>query len=218
LLLLADLIVDAGHGELAETLVRERMSSERGVWGGQWLKEHALRHGDQQEALTLAERLFWDRPTLGGYGELRALARPLGCWCELRKSLIARLDEEENQTLLMEIYLQEGEVDQALETLEEMRAASGRVRMHLGLTPRVAWAAEEARPRDAIHLYVQTVERLIAYRGRHNYAATATYVKGIRGLYQRLDETATWQATIGALRDGNRRLRALRDELKKAGL
>jgi len=119
---------------------------------------------------------------------------------------------------LIEIYLQEDEVDPVLETLREISAASGRIRVDVGLTPRVAAAAEEARPRDAIRLYVQTVERLIAHRGRHNYATAATYLKRVRGLYQRLDEGSTWETTIAELRDGNRRLRALKDELNKAGL
>jgi pentatricopeptide repeat protein len=118
----------------------------------------------------------------------------------------------------MEIYLKEGEVDRALETLEEMSAASGCVRVNVELMPRVARAAEEARPQDAIRLYVETVEKLIAYRGRHNYATAASLLKRVRGLYQRLDQASTWEATIAAVRDGNRRLRALKDELNKAGL
>jgi len=124
LLNLADLFVDEGYDELAETLVRQRTSIDQGTWGVNWLKEHALRRGDQEEALTLAERLFWDRPTLDGYRELEALARPLDRWDELRKTLIARLDEEQRHVLLIEIYLRAGEVDQALGRLQEMNAAS----------------------------------------------------------------------------------------------
>lgn len=218
LLNLADLFVDEGYDELAEALVRERMSSRQGTWGVNWLKEKALRRGDQEEALTLAERLFWDHPTLGGYREVEALARPLGRWDELRKTLIARLDEEQRHVLLIEIYLQEDEVDRALETVQEMNAASARVRVDVELTARVAQAAEEARPRDAIRLYVEAAERLIAYRGRHNYATAAAYLRRVRRLYQRLGEASTWESYVAGLRDGNRRLRALKDELNKAGL
>lgn len=172
----------------------------------------------RDEAMTLARRLFWHRPTLAGYRELKALARPLGRWTELRTTLIARLDEERRHVLSIEIYLQEGEVDGALKTLQKMDSTSARLRADDELMARVAEAAEEERPRDAIRLYVEAAEGLIAYRGRHNYATTATYLKRVRALYQHLGEASTWHTYIAALRDDNRRLRALKDELNKAGL
>jgi uncharacterized Zn finger protein len=82
----------------------------------------------------------------------------------------------------------------------------------------VARAAEAERPREAIRLYGEAVHELIAARGRHNYAEAATYLTRVRDLYRRLGEASTWETYITELRDSNPRLRALKDELKKAGL
>ncbi|MBU0703231.1 MAG: hypothetical protein KKC18_05130 [Chloroflexi bacterium] len=83
---------------------------------------------------------------------------------------------------------------------------------------RVAQAAEESRPRAAIRIYVERTERLIAARGRGNYVEAAGYLARVRELYHRLSEPETWGTFIADLREQNRRLPALKDELNKAGL
>jgi uncharacterized Zn finger protein len=60
--------------------------------------------------------------------------------------------------------------------------------------------------------------RLIAARGRGNYAEAASYLVRVRDLYGRLGEPETWDIFIANLREQNRRLRALKEELTKAGL
>ncbi|MGD2178197.1 MAG: hypothetical protein PVG71_10285 [Anaerolineae bacterium] len=79
-------------------------------------------------------------------------------------------------------------------------------------------AAEQERPREAIRLYADAVNELIAARGRQNYATAATYLTRVRDLYRRLGEAPTWETYIARLLENNRRLRALRDELNKVGL
>ncbi len=86
------------------------------------------------------------------------------------------------------------------------------------MTIRVAQAAEERRPRDAIRLYMARVKPLIEARGRDNYATAASYLQRVRDLYGRLGEEATWKSLIGGIREENRRLRALQEELANAGL
>jgi len=217
LLRLASLFVSHGQAGLAERLIRERALTSQDGRLTVWLKERALERGDQAAALGLSERLFWQRPALQGYQELRALARQLGRWEELQAALLARLADEGQYNLLTEIHLEEEEVDRALEALEQVQAS----RRGWGsdqLAIRVARAAEESRPREAIRIYRERVERLVAARGRGNYAEAAGYLVRVRDLYRRLGEQATWQAFIADLRDRNRRLRALHDELNKAGL
>lgn len=46
----------------------------------------------------------------------------------------------------------------------------------------------------------------------------STYLVRVRDLYRRLGEQETWQTFIADLRGQNSRLRALKDELNKAGL
>jgi hypothetical protein len=217
LLRLADLFVSHGHGDLVEQLIRGRAPESRDSRLTVWLKERAQERGDLPEALTQAKTLFWQRPTVTGYQELRNLAQPLERWGDLRAAILARLADEEQHHLLTEIHLEEEEIGRALETLEQVRTSrwgwgSGQ------LAIRVARAAEESQPREAIRIYVEQAERLIAARGRGNYAEATTYLVRVRNLYRRLGEQETWQAFIADLREQNRRLRALKDELNKAGL
>jgi len=217
LLRLADVFVSHDHADLAERLIRERAPTSQDSRLTVWLKERAQERGDLAEALTLAETLFWQRPTVTGYQELRNLARPLEQWDDLRTAILARLAAEEQYHLLTEIHLEEEKIDRALETLERVRAP----RWGWGggqLSIRVAQAAEESRPRAAIRIYMERVDRLIAARGRGNYAEAASYLVRVRDLYHRLGESETWETLIANLRERNRRLRALKDELNKAGL
>ena len=71
---------------------------------------------------------------------------------------------------------------------------------------------------EAIQLYQQRAERLIALRDRKNYQAACTYLAKIRSLYERLGEHETWTRYIATLREQNRNLRALKEELAKAEL
>ncbi len=86
------------------------------------------------------------------------------------------------------------------------------------LSIRVAQAAEESRPRAALQLYAQEAESLIRARGRSNYATAAAYLIRVCELYRRLGEPGAWDAYIAALREDNRRLRALKEELARVGL
>ena len=228
LLQLADLFVSHGHGDLAEELIRERARTAQAGPDGRahrdsrlvvWLKERAQERGDPAEALALAESLFWERPAVPGYQELRGLARPLERWDEQRAAVLSRLANEGQYHLLTEIHLEEGEVERALETLEQI-SASRRGWGWAGspLRIQVAQAAEESRPREAIRLYMEAVERLIAARGRGNYAEAATYLVRVHALYHRLGEPETWETLIAGLKEQNRRLHALQDELNRAGL
>ena len=219
LLQLADIFVSHDHADLAKDLIGERAQTSRDSRLVVWLKEQARTRGDLAEALAFAEKLFWQGPTVTGYQELRDLARLMERWDELRAATLARLANEGQYHLLTEIHLDEGEIDRALETVEQVRAPGwgwGWVGSQLPI--RVARAAEESRPHEAIRLYLAEVERLIAARGRDNYAMAATYLVCVRDLYHRLGEPETWQTLIAALREQNRRLPALQDELNKAGL
>ena len=52
----------------------------------------------------------------------------------------------------------------------------------------VAQAAEGSRPRNAIRLCLEEVERPIAGRGRGNYAEAAVYLLRVRAVYEQMGE------------------------------
>ena len=216
LLGLADLLIQHGHASLAEELVRERAAGSRDWRFPEWLKRRARARGDLAEALAVAETQFWQRPNLAGYQEMRDLARQMGGWDTRRGALLARLGDNEHYRLLTEIHLEEGEIDRALETLGQVLAS--RSGWGGDLTVRVAQVAEEVRPRAALHLYQQQAERLIAARGRSNYVTAASHLTRVCALYQSLGEPGAWEAYVARLREDNRRLPALKQELDRAGL
>jgi len=216
LLHLADLCVSHGQASLGEEVVRERAGASSDGRLTAWLKTRAEERGDRVEALALAETLFWQRPSLAAYVEMRRLAEPLEKWTPIRTRCLGRLEQEENLSLLVRIYVLEGEIDRALETFErccrQHRWGSNTLAME------VAQAAEESRPREAIRLYLEEVERLIAGRGRGNYAQAADYLLRVRAVYGRMGEEEAWQRLIANLREKHRRLPAMKDEFTQAGL
>jgi uncharacterized Zn finger protein len=215
LLYAADRLVEAGQGDLAESLVRERAERSGGWRLPGWLKKHALARGDLNGAWAIAERQFWQRPNQGGYQELRDLGQQLGGWEARRGRILARLGDEGQHALLTEIHLQEGEPDRALEALGPVLSSSGGGGE---LALRVAEAVADARPRAALTLYRQGAERAIRGRNRPSYANAAHLLARVRALYRALGEPEAWQAYIADLRQEHRRLRALQDELNKAGI
>jgi uncharacterized Zn finger protein len=219
LLALGDNFVEHGQGDLAEELIRERATSSQDARLTAWLKGYALKRGRLQEAQDLAERLFWLQPALTEYVELKKLATARRGWTELRAEVLAKLDQSRQHHLLVEIYLDEREIDLALKALEEARkSAKYRWDYPYGLELEVAKAAEAGHPREAIRLYMRAVEQLIDQRGRENYVEAAVFLKTVRALYERLGEQEVWQELISGLKERNRTLRALKDELHKAGL
>jgi hypothetical protein len=93
---------------------------------------------------------------------------------------------------------------------------------YLQATPKllcdVAEAAEESYPDEAIRLYKSVIKRLIDGRGRENYQQATGYLARVRQLYQKQRREPEWQAYITNLRNSNKSLRALKEELDKREL
>jgi len=219
LLALADIFVRHGHGSLAQRLIRDRSETSRDTRLTVWLKDYAIKQGNLPEALELSKRLFWMTPSLAEYLEIAKLANQLQCWLKLQSEMLDRLSKNKQFGLLVEIYLEEGEINLALDALEQARtAARHRWEYPYSLELLVANAAENGYPEQAIQLYLNQINSLIARRGRGNYAEAANHLKTVRGIYKRLGRQSEWQPLVVNLRQENRMLRAFLDELNKAGL
>jgi hypothetical protein len=131
---------------------------------------------------------------------------------------------------LIQIALDEGEIDRAVELVRETQRTNAPTLPHSGggwgarfnidssLFIQVARAAEQLRPQAAIDIYRHYVDSLIGARGRPAYQQAAQLLQRVRDLYARLGEQETWDRYIAGLRDRNRTLRALKEELAAAGL
>src|SRR5262249_22994973 len=149
-----------------------------------WLLRRAHSRNDPDEALRLAEALFWHEPTVVSYREMKDLAQSLNRWEPLWNGLRRRLKERGLAALLTDLYLREGRVDDALSALNEVTAPSwGCQEESESLPMRVARAAETSHPNEALRLYKREVTRLIQLRGREHYARAAGYLRCARDLY-----------------------------------
>jgi uncharacterized Zn finger protein len=202
LLNLAGIFVEHNHGDLIETVIRERLPTTSDSRLVEWLKKQLVERGDPTAAVPLEEQLFWQRPSPSAYRQLKELAQKAGRWETLRDEVLTCLTEQRDYTLLTQIHLLENEVEQALQTLPLSRGfGSGWGYAYGGdtLAIQVAKAAEASHPGQAIDLYVKRINHLIEVRGRDNYALAAKYLLRVRELYHRLGEEATWEKLIATI-------------------
>jgi len=202
-----------GHREEALSFAQQGLQKRYDDGLAGWLADRYEERGEISTALDLQLRRFESRPVLERYLKVKGLAEALGQETEICPRLLASLEQKGDHGVLVEIYLQEGEIDRAIETVGKLRGYS--VEPYL---VRVAQAAEEPRPRQAIAFYQDLANRQIAHTNRGAYQTAAGYLSRAKGLYQRLGEEQIWRAYITDLRAQYPRHRALQDELNKAGL
>ena len=224
---LVDLFIQHGQEGVAERLMRARITEKPAPHLLEWLQQYYRDKGNRAAELEVAETLFRTQPFLRRYQELGDLARRLDRWETLRSMLLAFLEQAGNTTLLIQIALDEGDIDHAWQQLQGMAKKDsygstyndGYGYYGFGdIALEVARAAEETRPHEAIELYRQSAERLIAQRDRQNYQAACKDLAKMRALYEKLGEHEAWTSYMTALREQNRNLRALKEELANAGL
>ena len=196
-----------------------------------WLGEKYSIYDRPQQALKIELARFQASPDTTTYRAVRSAAQiagqPEDAWSDLRPRLIQTLEQQSRWGALVSIYLDEGEVGQALAALAEMEHTTRTPLYGYGYRAegapshyqaQVAEAAEESYPDEAIRLYKSVVQRLIDGRGRENYQQATSYLARVRRLYQKQGREPEWQAYMTTLRNSNKSLRALKEELDKRAL
>src|SRR5205823_13734731 len=153
-----------------------------------WLSEKYLLYGRAKQALDIELARFQAKPDHTTYGSVRSAAQAAGqaeeMWPGLRPQLIQALEQQGRWGSLVSIYLEEGEVGQALAALAELERTPRTSLYGYGYRAegapshyqaQVAEAAEESYPDEAIRLYKIVVQRLIDGRGRENYQQATGY-------------------------------------------
>jgi uncharacterized Zn finger protein len=216
-----DRFVEHGQGDLAERLAAERATATSDPSILRWEQTRFARQGDPAAALRVARDVFAILPSVALYEEIRGYAQKLNSWEATRAELRATLQAQHRRHLLVETSLADGDVDGAIAEVLATPAAGPTVDSvpWLGdLALRVAAAAETTRPRDAIEIYLRGARRLIDSRGRTNYQDASVLLHDARRLYQGLGEGDVWRRFTTQLRNDNRKLRVLLEELDRAGL
>ena len=215
LLVMANVFRQHGRAESVEPLLVRRIETSQDRRLVEWLKALHMERGELAEALALAKRLLVGRPHLNGYQEVRELSLQLGVWQDLRADLLAEWSAAGQYGLLTDIYLDEGEIDLALKSVQQRQP---RFPYEADQLIRVAQAAVETHPRAAVDIYRQQAEILIEARGRDNYRRACAHLTRVRDIYRQLGEEPAWTGLLAQLRERHRRLRALREELSNSGL
>lgn len=217
---LADWFVEYGAETDIRNLVHERIEAAQdpNVRLIEWLRDYAATHDNPEAALNLSRQLFWARPSVDRYERLRTAAQALDRWDEVRANILDRLDEGGQYDLLTRLYLSDGNVDRALQTVHQTET-SGWYGIYPSLKVEVARAAEDEYPERAADLYLDRAGSLIDERGRKNYAQAAEHLQRIKRIYHDvLNDASQWADLIEMIRTDYSNLPALQDELDKAGL
>jgi hypothetical protein len=179
---------------------------------------------------------------LKGLEDIRQAEREVREWGKMWGILLAFLPESEQVNLMIDLYLEEGEIDLALEALQSkmtlVQAGPGEGDVNLEapqswrgehdgwggyldwfhLACKVANAAEYPRPHAALEIYRQEIARLIERRGAGAYQWACELMGRVRVLYKLLGREAEWEAYISSLRQEHRRLTGLKRAMAQAGL
>jgi uncharacterized Zn finger protein len=240
LLAFADRLVASGDAERVErvmALVDDRLWEREGqnVRDDQalreWLERRYGEQGRPDKALELARNRFKAAPAKATYDAVRTAARlpgqPEDIWPVLRPDLLKTLHKHNDWYGLIDIHLEEGEIAEALAALEKAVKPSRTYQPSLsypwgvsieGHAARVAAAAEAAFPDEAVRIYRRLAEQRIARRERVNYQAAASYLVRVMRLLEARGRGEQWPPLIAEIREQNRSLRALREELDSLGL
>lgn len=182
-----------------------------------WLGAAYARHDRPQQALAVRRRVFDSRPSRNEYLKVREAAKlpglPAEMWAQIRPELIAALEAGKAWSELVTLYVEEGDARSALDSLVEFDQQT--TYWHGGsVHASVARVAEADYPDEARVIYQLLAENLIEARGRGNYQTAATYLARAKDLSARLNRMPQWNTYMTSLRDRNKRLTALHDELR----
>lgn len=182
-----------------------------------WLAPKYAQYNRPAQALATRRRLFDKSLGAATYRDLREAAKlpgnPDDTWPQLRPRLITILEERGLWSELVLVYVEEKETRAALDALTEYDQKSTH-RYGADMHVSVAKLAEADFPNEARMIYQLLAENAIEARGRGNYQVAATYLVRAKDLWARQDRTAQWQSYITSLRDRNKRLSALQEELR----
>lgn len=211
---LAEVLVESGAAEAAVTLLTQLANSrEPDPSYLEWLALHYRKNNDLEAALTWQRAFFMKRLQVEPFTALREIADRIGCWEDVRTGLLKELEKEKRIGPLIEIAVHEGDAVRALELQPiAVREGWGDYREE------VARIAEKERPLQAIALYRGLAADAITQRQRQAYAHAAAFLRRAKALSERVGCGKEWQGYLAVLRKEHLRLRALQDELNRAGL
>ncbi|MCX4516001.1 hypothetical protein OHA27_38535 [Streptomyces sp. NBC_01619] len=225
----------ATHLHIAEELDAAGREDEALAWAERGLRDCAqeahvdgrlvdyvcaryMRANRMTEVVSLRRDRLRAERSLAAYQQLRTAAGAAGCWGSEREAALTILREDARQgrsgryggSVLMDALLDDQDVDAA------WREASG------GAGDRqwqqLADLSREARPADALTVYLRLVEQLKEPTGDRVYEHMARLLLGARDCHRALDTLNDFTAYLAVLRADLKRRRKLMTILDRHGL
>ncbi|MEA3399704.1 MAG: hypothetical protein U9R79_00530 [Armatimonadota bacterium] len=228
---------------LAEEGIRETPRTRAGIASRlkEQLREIALQGGDERLAAAFAAQSFLRRPSLSGYGELRAAAEAIGAWEPVRRRVLdwletgapaashpewplpetglpASEDSEEIDApaceLLVQIALEEGDHRRAVAWYHRLQQRHPHGPLPW-IAERVAAEAGSAFPDEAVAIWDELARAEIRKVNRGAYERSLSYLRPMQKLLRELGREDEWEAYLSDLREEHSRKRALQETLDR---
>jgi uncharacterized Zn finger protein len=214
-------LAQAGYNDAAVNLARETLDKQYDDRLSTWLLEQYQARGDREAYLQLQRQQMIVAPSERHYAGLKESAQGLGRWETLRPEIIGWLREKQHYPILIRVYLHDQEWDAAWETFEKHSTpprGSQEIWAYHHLDFEIAKRSHTARPKKAIPVYIKYTRAEINQRSRDHYNTAAQLLDVVRKLYRLTGDESAWKELIAGIRAEFKQLRALQDELNKAGL
>lgn len=209
----AEALVQHGHNETAQSWMIERTKNEgRAAHASGWLAEHFAQLQQFDEATKWREKVWQAFRLLPSYVALRADATRAGNWDAVRHRVLDGLKNDGEWALRLDIALHEGDAEHALKLLGKVTKWERASRLQA-----VAQAVKSAQPQAALKLFQEAAAFQIARKERSAYREAVRLLGGAKTLMTQLHGADAWEKFVAQLRETHKPLRALHDELKKAG-
>jgi len=209
---LAGLLESHAHPEEARRIVLRAVDGRHSREALVWLIERARRDGDRAAELEFSLRLFPQRRTPRDYEEIKRVAKGLGVWERHRPGILAVMSDRRSAPPdRVEVYLAEHMIEEALLDVEKHAARCGD-----DIALKVARAAEEEFPADAVRLYRRLVKAWVPASTR--YDAAAECMARMAKLYARIGQSDEWLRFRSRMAEEHKRRYKFIAELRKRGL
>ena len=218
---LANLFVKHQQDDIAEKLVIDFSKDHPDLQALRWLKDYYQQRGHLEAALNAAKQILYLSPQFTYYQTVQNLAQKLNQWPVIRQEIIQHFKELHDELLLVEIYLDEKAIDEAIETFEKISHLSYysfRDTYYTLLALRLAAMARSTHPQFSLKIYQDVVESLIEERNRESYRRACDHLQTIQSIFEDLQQKEEWETYLRSLLQTYRRLSALKDEISLADL
>lgn len=171
-----------------------------------WLRDLALKKGNNRLAVEMAHKAFTLLPSLADYRVIKKLAKKQ--WSTMKPKLLQALAESNYASEKVAIYLEEDMVDEAITFLEKQAY------IDYNTLRQVAEKATKSHPEWVIRQGKKQAEAIMDAGKSNMYHYAIDWLKRVRKAYAHANQLKLWRAYLNGLIDKHYRKYSLRPSLE----